>query len=266
MAGDVGVVPEGDVATAPTEGAPKSGLRGGLLRATGAAGGVLSRLPIVGASRTRMLLTLLVVIIVIAAVVMLRGGGTFGGSGRGPEIVDRWGLDGLNELSADGAHAGAANIEGQTATYLERLTPAQGEVFFVKSVTCTVDWTDEGSPPTQVPVPGYTNAPDAFQLFIVPQGYAQPVESELTYNAEGAPETITLNVTFDPPVPIANPDGADYLPKGSNATWRVDLRVYTGDCGDWQPPIPRLPQIGDGGNYYDVRWTVTYLVDSDGKP
>ena len=245
---------------------PSAGVRGGLRRAAESTEGALRRVPFVGASRTRMILTLLVVVIVIAAALMLRGGGGFGGGGDGIEVVNNWNLDGLAEQTAEGADEGAANIEGQTATYLQRLTPAPGEVYFVKSVSCTVDWTDEGAPPTQVPVPGYTNAPDAFQLFILPQGYAQQVGSELTYNAEGAAGTIPLEVTFDPPVPLANPDGADYWPKGANMTWRVDLEVYTGDCGDWQPPVPRFPQIGDGGNYYNFRWTVTYLVDSDGRP
>jgi len=268
LADEVEVVEEGGGAqgtpSPPPEG--RSGIRGGLGRVTGAAEGALRRVPFVGASRTRMILTLLVVVIVIAAALMLRGGGGFGGGGDGIEVVNNWNLDGLAEQTAEGADEGAANIEGQTATYLQRLTPAPGEVYFVKSVSCTVDWTDEGAPPTQVPVPGYTNAPDAFQLFILPQGYAQQVGSELTYNAEGAAGTIPLEVTFDPPVPLANPDGADYWPKGANMTWRVDLEVYTGDCGDWQPPVPRFPQIGDGGNYYNFRWTVTYLVDSDGRP
>lgn len=267
LAGDVDVVEEGISQGAPyppPEG--HTGIRGGLRRATGTVEGALRRVPFVGASRARMLLALLVAVIVIAAALMLRGGGGFGGGGSGPQYVDRWGTDGLAELTADGADEGAANIEGQTATYLERLNPGQREVFLVTKVTCTVEWTDEGAPPTQVPVPGYTNDPDAFQLIIIPQGYAQPVESELVYNPEGGTGTITLNITFDPPVPIANPDGAEYLPRGANASWRVDLQVYTGDCGDWQPPFARFPQIGDGGNYYDFRWTVTYLVDSDGKP
>jgi hypothetical protein len=50
------------------------------------------------------------------------------------------------------------------------------------------------------------------------------------------------------------------------ASLRIDLIVRTDECGDWPPPDPLRPTIGDGGNHYVFDWSVDYYFDDDGKP
>jgi len=227
--------------------------------------GTVSRLS--GMSTSRKVLVIVVAAVVLAAVIFitLSKGGGFGG-GDGPKIVPNWNLGGLSEQLREGSDEDGLNIEGQTTSYVERFEPGQHEVFFITKVSAKVTWDDETTEPIKVQVPGYVNTPDSFQLFIEAQGYPGTIASDLTYNEQGQQGVIELEFTFPEPIPVANPDDADYLPAGYNATARIDFRVYTGDCGDWTPPRDRLPPLGDGGSYYVSTWSVTYLVDSDGKP
>lgn len=270
MSEDVVVVAEEPSPVPPSRRGPAALLTGTVRRALGTLDGLTVRIARGNRRRGRLAMValgLLVVAIIVVAAMM--GGGGFGGrGGDGPQYVGDWGTNGLEETQLADVVEGASNLEGQTTTYLARLEPGQREVMFVTSVYCKVTWMDESTPPVQFPPPGYTNSPDSFQLFIVPQGFPQPIESELVYNTAGQSGEIVLNYTFERPVPVANPEGADYLPKGSSATWRVDFRVYTDDCGDWENSgvvLPR-PPIGDGGNYFDFEWSVSYLIDTDGRP
>jgi len=258
MAAEVELVEEPATAPAP---APDRALRGpmGLLR------GSVSRF--MGMSTVRKAIVLIVAVSVIAAViaVTLSKGGGFGGD-DGPKIISNWNIEGLFEQLREGSVEDGANIEGQTTPYLERFEPGQHEVFFITKVSAKVTWDDETTQPTKFQVPGYVNTPDSFQLFIQAQGYPGTIASDLTYNVQGQQGVIDLRFTFPEPIPVANPDDADFLPAGYNATARVDFSVYTGDCGDWTPPLEKMPTLGDGGSYYVVTWSVAYRVDSDGKP
>lgn len=268
MSEEVEVVAEGPSPAPPPRRGPAAVLTGTARRALGTLDGLTVR--IAGGDRRRGRLVLIVLglfVVALIVVAAIMGGGGFGGAGSdGPQYVSGWGTDGLEERQLADTVEGASNLEGQTTTYVARLAPGQREVMFVTSVYCRVTWTDEATPPVQTPAPGYTNTPDSFQLFIVPQGFPQAIQSELLYNAQGQTQTIELEHTFESLVPVANPDGAEYLPKGSNATWRVDFRVYTGDCGEWESSRGILPPIGDGGNYFDFEWSVSYLIDTDGRP
>ena len=258
MAAEVELVEEPAAVPAP---APARAQRGPLASLQGP----ISRFR--GLSVLRKVLVLLVVIVVVAAVVAvtLSKGGGFGG-GDGPKIVTNWKIEGLIEQLREGSDEDGANIEGQTTPYVERLEPGQHVVFFVTKVSAKVTWDDETTQPLKVQVPGYVNQPDSFQLFIEVQGYSGAIASNLTYNAQGQQGVIDLQFTFPKPIPVANPDDAEYLPAGYNTTCRVDFKVYTGDCGDWTHPIEKFPNLGDGGNYYSFTWTVAYRVDDDGKP
>jgi hypothetical protein len=268
VSGDVEVVEEAPSPAAPPSRGPAAALTGAARKGLGTFRGLTDRMA--GGDRRRGRLVALAIVLLIVAIIIvaaLMGGGGFGGGGGdGPQFVGGWGMDGLEERQLADTVEGAANLEGQTSTYVARLQPGQREVMFVTSVYCRVTWTDETTPPVQTPAPGYTNTPDSFQLFIVPQGFGQAIQSELVYNTQGRPGTIELEHTFEKPIPVANPDGADYLPKGSNATWRVDFKVYTGDCGEWESSRGILPPIGDGGNYFDFEWSVSYMIDTDGRP
>jgi hypothetical protein len=258
MDAEVELVEEPAAALAPAPARPRRGPKAPLQRA-------VSRF--MGMTTVRKALVLIVAVVIIAAIiaVTLSKGGGFGGGG-GPNIVSNWNLGGLSEQLREGSDEDGANIEGQTTPYVERFEPGQHEVYFITKVTANVTWDDETTQPTKVQVPGYVNQPDSFQLFIVVQGFAETISSELTYNAQGQQGAIALEFTFPKPIPVANPDDAEYLPSGYNATTRIDFKVYTGECGDWSPPLDRLPTIGDGGSYYVFTWSVTYLVDGDGKP
>jgi len=258
MAAEVELVEEPAAAPAPGPARARQGPMDPLRRA-------VSRFR--GMSILRKVLAIVVVAVVLAAVVAmtLSKGGGFGG-GDGPKIVSNWNLGGLSEQLREGSDEDGANIEGQTTPYVERFEPGQHEVYFITKVSATVTWDDETTEPIKVQVPGYVNQPDSFQLFIEVQGYAETISSNLSYNEQGQQGTIDLEFTFPKPIPVANPDDAEYLPAGYNATCRADFKVYTGECGDWSPPLERLWPLGDGGNYYVFTWSVTYLVDSDGKP
>jgi hypothetical protein len=130
-----------------------------------------------------------------------------------------------------------------------------------------VMWTDESSPPAQVPAVGYnTNEPDSFQIIFKIHDDLGEYYSELTFNAQGQPGDLLYELELPEPIYVANPQGADYLPAGYVETVRVDIIVRTEDCGDWPPPDPFRPTIGDGGNHYTFDWSVEYFFDTDGKP
>ena len=258
MAAEVELVEEPAAAPAP---APARARRGPMAPLRGATSRFMGMSPL---HKVLVITVAAVILFAVIAMTLSKGGG-FGG-GDGPKIVSNWNLGGLTEQLREGSDEDGANIEGQTTPYVERFEPGQHEVFFITKVSATVTWDDETTQPTKVQVPGYVNQPDSFQLFIDVQGYPETISSNLTYNVQGQQGAIALEFTFPKPIPVANPDDADHLPAGYNATCRADFKVYTGECGDWTSSRDRLPTIGDGGNYYVFTWSVSYLVDSDGKP
>jgi hypothetical protein len=217
------------------------------------------------------LIGLLIIVLAIAVMaIYYTGEGIVHDLDEGPRFVDDWKTKNLQPTPIVGQEENT-NLEGQNTPYLVNLEPGIKEVFFITNLTAHVRWVDESSPPAQVPAIGYnTNEPDGFQLIIRLQDEMGEWQSDLVFNAEGQEGTIDLDVDLvnelGAPIAVANPAGAEYLPKGYLPTLRVDFIVFTEECGDWPPPDPLRPTIGDGGNHYQFEWSVTYLFDGDGKP
>jgi hypothetical protein len=216
---------------------------------------------------------LIVVMVIVVIAIAYGGGGRFGGDGDGVEMVpvSKWRFGADMNMSGQEENT---NLEGQETIYPATLDPAVKEVFLVTALHGHVTWTDEPTPPAQVPAFGYdTNEPDAFQLEIRlydEVGLWAQWESELVYNPEGGQGAIDFSVDLqaelDEPVVVANPFGAKQLPEGYQSLVRVDFIVMTEDCGDWPAPDPIRPTIGDGGNHFLFEWDVLYRYDDDGKP
>jgi hypothetical protein len=199
-------------------------------------------------------------------------GGGLGGPDLGPEIrpPSDWNLEALDpvELTEEEENT---NLEGQETPYLVPLTPAPGEIYFLTHLSCQVEWTDESTPPTQVPAIGYTNQPDGFMLIVRIHDDVGEWRSELVFNSVGSGQSIALEVTIGEylgqPIAVANREGADYLPQGYVESIRVDFIVVTEECGDWTSNDPFRPTIGDGGNHFTFDWTVVYRqADSTREP
>ena len=212
------------------------------------------------------LLGFLIVMIAIT-IILIQWGGGGPDVDDGPEIVSNWGTAGLSNVPIGTQEPTLVNLEGQNTPFPVVLDPNPGEVFFVTRITAHVEWTDESTPPAQVPAYGYnTNEPDGFQLTIVLQDGMGELSSPLVYNAQGSSGVIDLTWDLDETVAVADPTDAEYLPEGWIETFRIDFFVYTDECGDWPPPDPWRPNIPDGGNAFDFTWSVEYLYDNDGRP
>lgn len=212
-----------------------------------------------------MLLGALVVLAAIALIVSSGGAGD--GDGSGPKIVNNWSLEGLPESIMETEEPTLTNLEGQTTTFIPPLEPPPGEVWFVYEIRVHVTWSDEGSPPTQVTPPGYdTNDPDHFQVRIRLEDSDIIYESVLTPNPAGQagdlPFSLNLLGNETGPKAIANPVDAKYLPAGYFEHYRIDIMVYTEECGDWPSQFGVFPPIPDAGNSFDCTWSVHYYVDS----
>ncbi len=223
-----------------------------------------------GLDKRDRMVVLMGALVVLLAIVMISiywsGGGGVGGSGDDPVMVpisdwDRSGLD----TQAIANNEENTNLEGQNTVYLVPFTAIASEVIFITHLTGQVDWTDESSPPTSAPAVGYVNEPDSFQLKIVIHDDFGEWESDLVFNVIGQSGTNTITIDLEAelgaPIAVATPEGAKYLPEGYVQMLRIDLIVFTEDCGDWTTNDPR-PNIGDGGNHFTFDWVVDYQVDS----
>ncbi len=226
-----------------------------------------------GLDRRDRLVVLIGVLVVLLAIVMISiywsGGGGSGGPDGGPLMVpisdwDRSGLD--TQTLADNEEN--TNLEGQNTPYLVTFTANTSEVIFITHLTGHVDWTDETTPPTQLPAVGYVNEPDGFQLKIVIQDGFGEWESDLVFNVIGQAGSNDISVDLEAelgaPIAVSTPEGASYLPEGYVQMLRIDFIVFTEDCGEWTTTDPR-PSIGDGGNHFTFDWSVDYQVDSTTK-
>ncbi len=215
-----------------------------------------------GMNRRDQLVIVLGLLAIVALLIAWAAGGGGRGDGDGATIVTNWNWM-AGEQGTAGNTSSNTNLEAHASPYLERFEPEPGQVFFISELHAHVEWTDESSPPTQVPAAGYVNDPDAFQLRIDLVSAGEIIESELVYNQRGQSGSIDLDINFTEPILVANTEGAKYLPEGYNETYRIDFIVYTEDCGDWHnPTFPRLPTVGDGGNGFTFTWSVVYYVDS----
>lgn len=212
---------------------------------------------------------LLVILVLAILAIYYSGGGGGPPDGNGPVIVDDWSLEGLELFTASGDEENT-NLEFQQTPYAVTLDPEPRQVLFVTAISIQVEWTDETTPPVQVPAPGYENQPDGFQLIIRVHEDLGEWESEIVFNAAGQPGSIDLQVDLveelGAPIAVATREGATHLPRGYTEVVRIDLVVRTDECGDWEPPLQAFPSFPDGGNHYTAHWSVDYLVDADGRP
>lgn len=217
------------------------------------------------------LIGVLVIIMTIAMYSIWYTGDGLGDPLLGPEILppSDWNMESLTEVPLSQVEENT-NLEGQETPYLVPLMPGEGEIYFLTSIHCQVEWADETTPPTQLPAVGYTNEPDGFQLRVIIHDDLGEWESPLEFNSPGASHTIELPIDetqLGAPIAIANREGAKYLPQGYVENLRVDFIVWTDDCGEWTSSDPIRPTIGDGGNHYTFEWSVTYrLADSTKVP
>jgi hypothetical protein len=278
MASKDDVVTGPDIQVAPPEDGIGSGPAGGdhgegsTKKASGTLAGFIGKGKewFRGLDKRDRMVVLMGALAVLLAIVMISiywsGGGGAGGSDDDPVMVpiSDWDRSGLDTQTIIGNEENT-NLEGQTTVYLVPFTANPSEVIFITHLTGQVDWTDESSPPTQAPAVGYVNEPDSFQLKIVIHDEFGEWESDLVFNVIGQSGTnniiVDLEAELGAPIAVATPDGAKYLPEGYIQMLRIDLIVFTEDCGDWTTNDPR-PNIGDGGNHFTFDWAVEYQVDS----
>jgi len=218
------------------------------------------------------LIAVLVVVLVVVILSMWSTGGGIGGPYIGPEILppSHWNMDALEVVPVAGNEENT-NMAGQETPYLVTLAPEPGEIYFLTTLQCQVNWADETTPPTQAPAVGYTNQPDGFYLIIRIHDGVGEWQSDLKFNTIGASEENTLQVNIaeylGAPIAVANREGAKYLPQGNVESIRVDFIVVTEDCGPWTTTDPFRPTIGDGGNHYTFDWSLEYrTADSTKDP
>ncbi len=221
--------------------------------------------------RFAVLLAVLAVLLVIVLMSIWSTGGGFGGGHTPPEVrpVSDWNMGSLDEVLRSG-EAENSNLEGQQTPYLVTLNPNATEIFFVTHLRGHVTWTDETTPPTNMPAIGYTNDPDGFQLIIRVHDGVGDWESDVVFNSQGGSGDIELDVDLTlelgAPLAVANRDGARYLPQGYVENVRVDFIVRTDDCGEWNSGDFR-PPIGDAGNHFVFDWDLVYrTADSTKSP
>jgi hypothetical protein len=217
------------------------------------------------------LLAVLAIVMFLVIMSIWSTGGGIGGPDIGPEVrpPSDWNVDALEAVQRSGDEENT-NLEGQETPYLVPLNPAPGEIYFVTSLSCQVDWTDESTPPTQVPAIGYTNQPDGFYLIIRIHDGVGEQSSDLEFNTVGSSHSIQFEYPLSDlgaPIAVANKEDARYLPQGYVENLRVDFIVVTEECGDWTSSDPFRPTIGDGGNHFTFSWSAVYSVaDSTKEP
>jgi hypothetical protein len=226
-----------------------------------------------GLDKRDRMVVLIGVLVIWMAIAMISifwtGDGGGGGPDGGPVIasISDWDRSGL-DIQTIADYEENTNLEGQNTPYLVTFTANASEVIFVTHLTGHVDWTDESTPPTQLPAINYVNEPDGFQLRIVIHDGFGTWESDLVFNVIGQAGsndiTVDLEAELGAPIAISTPEGANYLPEGYVQMLRIDFIVFTEDCGEWTTTDPR-PSIGDGGNHYTFDWSVDYQVGSTTK-
>ena len=94
------------------------------------------------------LLAVLAIVMFLVIMSIWSTGGGIGGPDIGPEVrpPSDWNVDALEAVQLSGDEENT-NLEGQETPYLVPLNPAPGEIYFVTSLSCQVDWTDESTPP-----------------------------------------------------------------------------------------------------------------------
>jgi hypothetical protein len=189
-----------------------------------------------GLDKRDRLVVLIGVLAVLLALVMISiywsGVGGSGGPDDGPVMVpiSEWDRSGLDTQTLSGNEENT-NLEGQNTPYLVTFTANASEVIFITHLTGHVDWTDETTPPTQLPAVGYVNEPDGFQLKIVVQDGFGEWESDLVFNVIGQAGandiTVDLEAELGAPIAVSTPEGASHLPEGYVQMLRIDFIVFT---------------------------------------
>jgi len=221
--------------------------------------------------RFAVLLAVLAVVLVVVLMSIWSTGGGFGDGYTPPEVrpVSDWNMGSLSEVQRSD-EVENSNLEGQQTPYLVTLKPNATEIFFVTHLWGHVTWSDETTPPSNMPAIGYSNEPDGFQLIIRVHDNVGDWQSEVVFNPQGGTGDIELDVDLTlelgAPLAVANREGARYLPQGYVESVRVDLIVRTDECGEWTTNDFR-PPIGDAGNHFVFEWEMAYRqADSTKSP